>query len=275
MAETPLFFDASGARCFGVHHEPTGPNQHATGVVLCHPFAEEKLWAHRVFVSVARALAQRGYHVLRFDYRGNGDSDGAFCDSSVETTLADINAAIDLLRERAGVPTVTLLGLRLGATFAAHIAESRSDVDALVLWMPIVDGGRYMQELLRVNLTTQMTVYKEIRADREQLVAQLRAGQVVNVDGYEIALPLFEQTSALHLNGQKTFAGRTLVVHIDRAARQSPELEKLRASYPSAEMRTVQEEPFWKEIERFYDRAPNLFATTIEWLDTPASALNA
>jgi exosortase A-associated hydrolase 2 len=270
VPETPLFFDASGSRCFGVHHEPAGLSRRATGVVLCHAFAEEKLWAHRVFVSMARTLAERGYHVLRFDYRGNGDSEGAFCESSVDTALNDINTAIGLLRERAGVPAVTLLGLRLGATFAAQVAESRSDVDALVLWMPIVDGGRYMQELLRVNLTTQMAVYKEIRADREQLVGQLRAGRVVNVDGYEIALPLFEQTSALRLDaGHKTFANRTLVVQIDRAARPSAELEKLRASYPSAEMRIVQEEPFWKEIERFYDRAPNLFASTLEWLDQP------
>jgi hypothetical protein len=28
----------------------------------------------------------------------------------------------------------------------------------------------------------------------------------------------------------------------------------------------VPEEPFWKEIQQFYDRAPNLFSRTLQWL---------
>jgi len=28
----------------------------------------------------------------------------------------------------------------------------------------------------------------------------------------------------------------------------------------------AQEEPFWKEIDRFYDTAPNLFAVTLDWM---------
>ena len=42
---------------------------------MCHPLGEEKLWAHRVFVSLARDLANAGFVVLRFDCRGEGDSD--------------------------------------------------------------------------------------------------------------------------------------------------------------------------------------------------------
>jgi len=32
----------------------------------------------------------------------------------------------------------------------------------------------------------------------------------------------------------------------------------------------AQEEPFWKEIERFYDTAPNLFTATLDWMDRHA-----
>ena len=31
-------------------------------------------------------------------------------------------------------------------------------------------------------------------------------------------------------------------------------------------MDVIREDPFWKEIERFYDTAPNLFAATLDWL---------
>ena len=73
MSESPFFFPRGDARLFGVLHRPSGPVSRS-GFVLSHPFAEEKLWSHRVFVSFARALAGRGLAVLRFDYAGAGDS---------------------------------------------------------------------------------------------------------------------------------------------------------------------------------------------------------
>ena len=69
--ETPLFFENGAYRLFGVLHQPAGPPSGA-GWVFCHPFAEEKLWTQRVYVSFARMLASRGAWVLRFDAMGNG-----------------------------------------------------------------------------------------------------------------------------------------------------------------------------------------------------------
>jgi exosortase A-associated hydrolase 2 len=269
MSEIPFFFDGRSARLFGVLHE-NGP---ARGVpfVFCHPFGEEKLWTHRVFVSFARRLAQRGHPVLRFDYTGNGDSEGDFSATSVTTTEADIQTAIEMLKARLSAPRVALLGLRLGATLAARVADARDDVDRLVLWSPITDGHRYMQDLLRINVTTQMAVYKAVRLDREQLAAELRAGSTVNVDGYEIGGRFFEELSALSLTGARRFGGRCLIVQADRpGAKPMPDLQQLGASYGAVETKLVEESPFWKEIDRFYDAAPNLFAATEAWLEAAA-----
>ena len=75
MTETPVFFKNGTNRLFGIVHYPeTGEPENA--FVFCHPFAEEKLWAHRVYVNFARYLAKHGWAVLRFDYAGYGDSDG-------------------------------------------------------------------------------------------------------------------------------------------------------------------------------------------------------
>ena len=173
-AETPFFFRNGAYDLFGIIHEPVrieGP-----GFVFCHAFGEEKLWTHRVLVSFARTLARCGCPVLRFDLMGNGDSDGGFAESTVTSAMSDIGCAIDTLRRRTGLAEVNLLGLRFGATLAAETAERRDDIQRLVLWSPIVDGARYMQDLLRINLSTQMAVYKEIRVDRVALAEQLKAG---------------------------------------------------------------------------------------------------
>jgi uncharacterized protein len=267
--ETPLFFSGRHSQLFGVFHD-ANRQANALPFVFCHPFGEEKLWAHRVAVTFARALAARGHHVLRFDYMGNGDSDGEFSASSVETALADIASAVDYVKTRTGHDRVALLGTRLGATFASLVAEQRQDVSALLLWAPIVDCNRYMRDLLRINLTTQMAVYREIRADRDQMVAALRAGHTINIDGYEISLPMFEQLSALHLGTRsQPLRARTLIVQCDRVAGAplSAELERLKGRATDATLLQVAEDPFWTEIDRVYDSAPNLFPATLGWLE--------
>ena len=101
MTETPFFFPNGSTSLFGVFHEPPGPSS-KSAFVFCHPWGEEKLWAHRGFVSFARTLAADGHPVLRFDYMGNGDSDGEFADSTLQTALADVRAAIAEVRRRSG-----------------------------------------------------------------------------------------------------------------------------------------------------------------------------
>lgn len=274
--EHSFFFGSGPDLLFAVFHEPSpdGPPRAGTGTrlpfVFCHALAEEKLWAHRVFVSFARELAQRGHPVLRFDFTGNGDSGGDFSEWSLETGLGEIGAAIDELKARTGAPAVGLLGLRLGATLAALAAEERDDVGALALWSPVVNGNRYVQDLLRINLITQMAVYREIRADRETLVRALEGGTTVNIDGYEMSQPLYEQLSALRLaGGPKHYAGPCLIAHIAPSERikMPAEMDSLRQLYRAASLVSIREDPFWKEIERFYDRAPNLFTGTLQWLE--------
>ena len=112
-----------------------------------------------------------------------------------------------------------------------------------------------------------MATYKEIRHDREALVEQMRQGQTVNVDGYEMAYPLYAEMSAVKLaDGTKSFAGPCFIAQLDRQpGRSDAELQRLAASYANATLVTVQEEPFWKEIARFYERATQLFPATREW----------
>ena len=269
MTETPFFFPNGSYSLFGILHQPV-PGPARTPFVFCHAFGEEKLWAQRVFVSFARQLAAEGHPVLRFDYMGNGDSEGDIRDSSLATTVSDVRCAIEQVRRLTGTRAVSLLGLRLGASVAGLVAEETADVEHLVHWAPIVDGGRYMQELLRINLTTQMAVYKEIRQDREALVASMRDRNPVNVDGYEITFPLYDQVSGIKMaSSSKRHAGPCLIAQIDRqTGRPSPELQQLAAAYPRATLVFAQEEPFWKEILRFYDQAPNLFTLTLDWLRT-------
>jgi exosortase A-associated hydrolase 2 len=270
MKEIPFFFPNNNYNLFGIIHHPM-QSWGKGGFVFCHPFAEEKLWTHRVYVSFARKLAERGFHVLRFDYMGHGDSDGNFEDSSIETRLSDINCAIDWLKnEIPSINNIGFLGLRFGATLASIIAEERQDINRLILWEPITNGANYMQEMLRSNIATQSAVYKEIRKNREALVESMKGGKTVNIDGYEMGYSLFSQTSGIDLlKEKKSFTGECLIIQIDRkpAEKQRKDLIDLKSLYAHACLEGCTEEPFWKEIKVFYERAANLFDKTLGWMD--------
>jgi pimeloyl-ACP methyl ester carboxylesterase len=220
-------------------------------------------------VNFARDLAQRGYPVLRFDYMGNGDSDGEFEESTLETMLSDTECAIGTLRQMAvGIETVNLLGLRLGATIAALSAEQNRDVKKLILWEPIVNGASYMREMLRINLSTQTAVYKKILYNTDALVLMMQKGKTVNVDGYEMAWPLYEQIDGINLLGRvNTCGGRVLIVQISRKdGSVSQVLERLKEKYLISQAVVSVEEPFWKEIRQYYSKADNLYQITMSWL---------
>lgn len=267
--ETPLFFPGSNYNLFGVLHLPAQQARNLA-FLFCHPFGEEKLWAHLVYVNFARELANRGIPVLRFDYMGNGDSDGDFEDSSVKTNLADVQCALRVLRERVRPDTVIgLMGLRYGATLAALVAESDTEIRRLVLWEPVINGAQYMQELLRINLTSQLAIYKEIRYKREALVRAMYEGETANVDGYEVTAEMFGQVSAIDLLGsQKPSRAQCLIVQItSQKTELSKDLSALEARYQYGGARIVNEEPFWKEIRTFYGSAPRLYQETLSWLE--------
>jgi exosortase A-associated hydrolase 2 len=271
MTETPFFFNSGQHSLFGVKHDPAA-NEKNCGWILCHAFAEEKLWAHRVFVNISRQLAKAGYPALRFDYRGYGDSEGKFENSTIADQLEDIRCAIaQINKDYPHITEVGLIGLRYGATLAALCADNNPQVQRLVLWDPLVDMDRYMQEVLRANLTTQMVMHGKIVTNREQLTAQILQGEYVNVDGYDLSKDLFQAASEINLLRQPIrFDGRCLVVQIGRA-KQAPkkDLQQLTDNFANAEMCHVAEEPFWKEIKNYIPRSEGLSTALFNWLGEP------
>lgn len=147
----PFYFGAADRQLFGCYHEPQAEPWRDCGVVLCPPMGHEYILAHRTLRQVAVRLAAVGFHVLRFDYYGCGDSAGESDEGSVQQWTKDIATAIDTLRQHSRVTHVSVIGLRLGATLAVLAGAQRCDIDHLVLWDPILDGKTYMAELVAAH----------------------------------------------------------------------------------------------------------------------------
>jgi len=144
----PYFFGSSARPLYGVHHPPRAREGAARGVVLCYPFGQEYMRGHRAFRQLANLLSRQGWHVLRFDYSGTGDSAGAGTEARAEEWLEDVGQAVDELKDAAGLRQVTLIGLRLGAALATVATAHRNDIDRLILWDPVLRGADYLAEIL-------------------------------------------------------------------------------------------------------------------------------
>ncbi len=283
--EKPFYYKNNNYNLFGILHYPcsrendlfqeaNAPNK-SCGIVFCSPFAEEKLWSHRIFVNFARSLSLKEYTVLRFDYMGNGDSEGNFEDSTIETNLLDIAKSIEVIKRIGNVTCVGLLGLRLGATLAAVSAKENSDIDFLILWEPVINVEEYLQQCLRSNLTTQMVVYKKIIRTRKDITENLLNGKTANIDGYLISGEFYKQASNIDLlNHDVSFSKPVQIVQISKNENSPIKKglvefyeKKYRHTNKNSELSLVAEEPFWSEIKTYYQDAPNLFNKTISWID--------
>jgi esterase/lipase len=122
----------------GVLHVPDDlkPEQKAPAIAMFHGFTGHKSETHRLFVRIARALCSAGFVVLRFDFRGSGDSDGDFEEMTVAGELSDAEQAITFL---SGLPevddkTVGVIGLSMGGRVAAILTSKDSRVKFAVLY---------------------------------------------------------------------------------------------------------------------------------------------
>jgi pimeloyl-ACP methyl ester carboxylesterase len=143
----PHYFGSSDRQLLGIYHSPRG-RARSHGVVLCPPGPQEYMRTHMVFRQLAVMLARDGFHVLRFDYYGTGDSSGGSRDGNLGEWRQNIVTAAKDLKECSGVTKVSLIGLRLGATLAAL---TPLHVSNLVLWEPVVNGKTYLDELSEIH----------------------------------------------------------------------------------------------------------------------------
>jgi alpha/beta superfamily hydrolase len=143
---TPFYFGSSSRPLFGVLHEARG-SRARPGAVLCPPFGQEALRAHRSLRELAARLAEAGFPALRFDYSCSGDSAGEPGGARLETWVEDAVTAVEEVRDSTGEARVVLVGLRLGAAVAALAARRAGDAAALVLWEPVVDGAPHLAGL--------------------------------------------------------------------------------------------------------------------------------
>lgn len=105
---TAVAFDCRGSTLVGILHRPDQARRRGI-VIVVGGGPQYRVGGHRQLTLWARTLCADGYPVLRFDYRGMGDSQGSF--AGFLHVDDDIRAAVDrLAAEVPGLDEIVLWG---------------------------------------------------------------------------------------------------------------------------------------------------------------------
>jgi pimeloyl-ACP methyl ester carboxylesterase len=232
-----------------------------TAVVLCYPYGQDYMYAFRPYRSLAARLARAGFHVLRFDYAGTGDSSGDLDRVSISQWVTDVIAAVDQIRSL-GPTSVALVGFRLGATLAATASAEIGRVARLVLWDPVIHGSEYVSSLQARH-----------RDWFQDLVKQLpRSRQFEHEDdllGFRFTESFRKDLERLNLQSMAVNPARDILLISSRENSAHTQLaQRLRELGATVDVKTVEDLMIWSMVPGMQvGLVPNRVLTEIDhWL---------
>lgn len=213
-----VVFECQGESLLGILSLPETPRPTAVLMVVGGP--QYRVGSHRQFLLLSRVLAAAGFPVLRFDYRGMGDSSGAR--RNFDNAEADIAAAVDaVLKACPGTRSVVLWGLCDAASAALLYYDSRQDprINGMVLLNPWVRSETtlakthirhyYLQRLFdpgfwRKLFSGRLGMVRAISG----FINTLRQARRTETDGGSTVVPYQVRMA----RGAKAFPGRILLI---------------------------------------------------------------
>ena len=97
-------------------------------VIVCHGFLS---WRNQMLIShIAAGVAQRlNCHALRFDFRGNGHSGGAWRSAGFDGELCDLRRVVDYVRSKLGCDVLCIAGHSKGSAAVLRFALEQEQRD--------------------------------------------------------------------------------------------------------------------------------------------------
>lgn len=134
--EQPVFLPAGEERLFGIFTQPTAqPN--GAAVIICtgggSPTSSNR---NRLSVRLCRRLAAVGFHTMRFDYHGVGESTGEVRRFLLDRPFSDDLQAVAAWVRDQGVSRFLLVGSCFGARTALDAAPRMAGTEAMILLAP-------------------------------------------------------------------------------------------------------------------------------------------
>jgi alpha-beta hydrolase superfamily lysophospholipase len=130
MIDNEIPLDIDGIKA--IFHRPSMTSQKF--IVACHGLFSSK--NSRKYIELGTYFRKKGYHVLRFDFRGCGNSAGNFLEATIENRIKDLTEVLDFICKYQSTPNIGLFGSSLGGVISVLLASRAlfPQIQALVIW---------------------------------------------------------------------------------------------------------------------------------------------
>lgn len=191
LIERAGYFEVPGAHLYSVLHEVEEPTAR---VLLVGPFASERHNTYIPWVRWARFLAERNIEVLRYDYRGIGESTGVLEEMTFEDWSQDIRLLSNWLADRTPNAPLILHGLAMGAMLAGR-AFDEGIGNGLLMWSPPISANLALRStLMRWVGLEQIFKFGTDRRSTADYIRELEQGSTLEVDGYLWSSKLWQES---------------------------------------------------------------------------------
>lgn len=202
--ETARYLDIGRERVYTIVF---GCERPVAKVLLCGPFPADRLYSLAAWVKWARFLARNNFLAIRFDYRGTGESTGAFTETNFHHWLDDVREMAAWAAAEYGAGTLVLHGKEMGGLLAQKVFASGIG-DGLLMWSPPASARELLRQGLTMRLSMDLMLLKpHERKSAETYLSDLAAGRPIEVDGYSWSAGLWQSSANLALDERFTRPG--------------------------------------------------------------------
>lgn len=146
--ETPLMVPGPSGQLQAVLHQGDVAGRFAAHnwlVILCHPHpVHGGTMDNKVVTTLMRSYRDVGIHVMRFNFRGVGDSEGVFDHAIGEQD--DLRAVVAWVKQALPDAGLLLAGFSFGSSIAAQVSYEISGLHHLTLVAPPVERYPYARD---------------------------------------------------------------------------------------------------------------------------------
>ncbi|MFA5030936.1 MAG: alpha/beta fold hydrolase [Patescibacteria group bacterium] len=255
MEEKIYFNSSDGIKLCGVWTTPEKPTTKV--IILAHGITVDKD-EDGIFIELAAYLAQNGFVVFRFDFRGHGESDGKSIDVTLTGEIQDLGAAVQQVKSK-GYQDIGLLGASFaGAISVLYVVQHPREIQHLCLWNPVLNYDHcYLHPTLPSLVKRKGHMMQEIK---EQGWTQFGSHK------FKVGKKLFdEMKQTFPYKAIKNLDCPTIIIHsdIDTYVPYEDSLDAVREK-PSITLVTIK-----NAAHGFYDsviHAQEAYKTTLDFL---------
>ncbi len=148
-ARKPFLLENEGSNLFGVLHLPE-KTRVAPVVLFFHGLGGNKVGRYRLFVELAERLSRSGIASVRFDFRGSGDSEGAFQKMTLSTQVSDAQTVFSMIEKHPQLDEsrVGILGKSLGGVVGVLTAQEIPFIRSVAQWASPFGAKPWAEQLL-------------------------------------------------------------------------------------------------------------------------------